>query len=172
MPAVSPVDPSVDHIRGPEGSPLIIEYGDYECPYSRAAYRAIEKLARQRSGRLQFVFRHYPLTDVHPHALAAARAAEAASLQGRFGELHDLLYHNQNALDDDELRAYAVAAGLDVDAFDRDRATARVGDRVQRDVDSGNATGAVTGTPTLFVDGVVYRGELDAWSLAAAVSRP
>ena len=170
MSGLSPIDPNVDHIRGPDGSPLIIEYGDYECPYSRAAYRAIQTLAAERAGQLQFVFRHYPLTDVHPHALAAAHAAEAASLQGRFGEMHDLLYRNQRSLEDAALREYAIRAGLEVASFDRDRDSVAVRSRVQRDVDSGNATGDVMGTPTLFIDGVVYRGDLDAASLAAALA--
>ena len=166
---LQPVDVRMDHVRG-DGGRVIVEYGDYECPYSRQAYRSIEQLATHGQ-RIEFVFRHYPLTDIHPHALSAAHAAEAAALQGRFGEMHDLLYHNQHALEDADLRRYAADAGLDVDAFDRDRNGSAVAARVQRDVDGGNATGEVEGTPTVFIDGTVYRGELDARALAAALSR-
>ena len=165
---LQPIDVQVDHVRG-DGGRVIVEYGDYECPYSRLAYRSIESLATH--GRpIEFVFRHYPLTDVHPHALAAARAAEAAALQGRFGEMHDVLYHNQHALEDADLRRYAAEIGLDIDAFDRDRNDSAVAARVQRDVESGDATGEVRGTPTMFIDGTVYRGELDARAFAAALS--
>src|SRR3954453_23885635 len=106
-PTVEPLDERVDHIRGPAGAPLILEYGDYECPYSRQAFRAIERVERQCTGGVRFAFRHFPLTDIHPHALAAAAAAEAASLQGRFWPMHELLFHRQHALEVDHLRDYA-----------------------------------------------------------------
>lgn len=165
---LQPVDTQIDHVRG-AGGRVILEYGDYECPYSRLAYRSIESLG-MHGQQIEFVFRHYPLTDIHPHALAAAHAAEAAAVQGRFGEMHDLLYHNQHALEDADLRRYAVDAGLDLAAFDRDRNGSAVAARVRRDVDSGNATGEVRGTPTVFIDGTVYRGELDARAFADALS--
>ena len=165
---LQPIDAQVDHVRG-DGGRVVLEYGDYECPYSRLAYRSIESLATH-GRQIEFVFRHYPLTDIHPHALAAAHAAEAAALQGRFGEMHDMLYHNQHALEDADLRRYATDLGLDLDAFDRDRNGSAVAARVQRDVDSGNATGEVQGTPTIFIDDAVYRGELDARAFAEALA--
>ena len=165
-----PFDPQVDHARGPEDGRVIVEYGDYECPYSRMASRAVEALMARPRQRIRFVFRHYPLTDIHPHAVASAHAAEAAAMQGRFWEMHDLLYHNQHALEDSDLRRYAADAGLDVDAFDRDRRGTAVSDRVQRDVDSGNETGEVEGTPTIFIDGAIYRGDLDSDAFAAALA--
>ena len=168
--AIEPLDEQVDHIRGAPHARLILEYGDYECPYSRAAYREIEKVEHQRSGGVRFAFRHFPLTQVHPHAATAAAAAEAAALQGRFWEMHDLLYHRQKALEDDDLRGYAAELGLDLAQFDADRAGEEVAERIRRDVASGDATGEVHGTPTLFVDGVVYRGEYDVETLAEVLS--
>jgi len=96
-PEVEPLDEHVDHVRGPAGAPLILEYGDYECPYSRRAFRAIERVEREREGGIRFAYRHFPLTEIHPHAMAAAAAAEAASLQDRFWEMHELLFHRQHA---------------------------------------------------------------------------
>src|SRR6476620_7728380 len=89
---VEPLDAVVDHVRGPAAGRLILEYGDYECPFSRLAFRAIERVEQEMTGGIRFAFRHFPLTEIHPHALAAAAAAEAASLQGRFWEMHELLF--------------------------------------------------------------------------------
>jgi len=163
------IESSVDHVRG-AGDHLIVEYGDYECPYSRAAYREIRRLEKRLHGGVRFAFRHFPLTDIHPHALAAAAAAEAASLQGKFWEMHDILYHRQEALEPDDLRRYAAEIGLDVPRFDRDRAGKGVLARVRRDVDSGTASGEVLGTPTLYIDGTVYRGGYDLATLLEAVA--
>jgi protein-disulfide isomerase len=161
----------VDHVRGPGGARVILEYGDYECPYSRQAFRQIERVERQLAGGVRFAFRHFPLTEIHPHAFAASAAAEAAALQGRFWELHELLFHRQKALEDDDLRSYAAELGLDVARFDRDRAGAEVAQRIRRDVESGIASGEVRGTPTLFVDGIVHRGPYDAAILIAALEK-
>jgi protein-disulfide isomerase len=118
---MEPLDPAIDHVRGaPEGS-LIVEYGDYECPYSRRAYREIQRVEQQAGDRVRFAFRHFPLTEIHPHAAAAAAAAEAAALQGRFWEMHDLLFHRQKALEDEDLNHYALELGLDVARFEIDR---------------------------------------------------
>src|SRR6476660_70720 len=99
---VEPLDEQVDHVRGEVGAPVILEYGDYECPYSRQAFRAIERVERELSGRVRFAFRHYPLTEIHPHALAASAAAEAAALQDQFWSMHALLFRRQRALEDDD----------------------------------------------------------------------
>jgi protein-disulfide isomerase len=165
-----PVDEKVDHVRGSAVGPLILEYGDYECPYSRQAFHAIEQVNRQLGGNLRLAFRHFPLTDIHPHAFAASAAAEAAARQGRFWDMHDLLFHRQKALEDGDLRGYAAQLGLDVAAFDRDRASTAVADRIRRDFDSGLASGRVLGTPTLFIDGVVHRGGYDPPALLAALA--
>jgi hypothetical protein len=117
---------TVDHVRGGPDGRLIVEYGDYECPYSRRAFRAIQRVESQLGDQVRFAFRHFPLTNIHPHALAAAAAAEAAALQGRFWEMHELLFHRQRALGDADLRAYATELGLDLERFDVDRAGASV----------------------------------------------
>jgi protein-disulfide isomerase len=168
--ALAPLDEKADHVRGSPAAPLILEYGDYECPYSRQAFHAIEQVEQQLGGNVRFAFRHFPLTGIHPHALAAAAAAEAAALQGRFWDMHELLFHRQKALEDGDLRGYAARLGLDVAAFDRDRASTAVADRIRRDVDSGLASGQVLGTPTLFIDGVVHRGGYDPPTLLAALA--
>ena len=167
---LAPLDENVDHVRGPAAGRLIIEYGDYECPYSRQAFYAIEQAEQQLGGNVRFAFRHFPLTSIHPHALAAAAAAEAAALQGRFWDMHRLLFHRQKALEDGHLHGYAAQLGLDVAAFDRDRASTTVAERIQRDIDSGLASGQVLGTPTLFIDGVVHRRGYDPPTLLAALA--
>jgi protein-disulfide isomerase len=111
----------------------------------------------------------FPLTEIHPHALAASAAAEAAAAAARFSDMHELLFHRQKALEDDDLRAYAEQIGLDVARFDRDGAAHEVMERIRRDVVSGLATEEVRGTPTLFINGVVHRGSYDASTLIAAL---
>lgn len=168
---VEPLDEQIDHVRGEAGTPLVLEYGDYECPYSRQAFRSIERVERELAGRVRFAFRHFPLTQIHPHALAASAAAEAAAHQGRFWQMHDLLFHRQKALEDDDLRAYASELGLDLDRFDHDRAGDEVGARIVRDIASGDATGFVRGTPTIFIDGVLYRGGYDPAAFLEALAQ-
>jgi formate-nitrite transporter family protein len=168
-PTVEPLDEQVDHVRGDASAPLILEYGDYECPFSRQAFRAIERVEREVPVR--FAFRHFPLTEIHPHALAASAAAEAAGRQGRYWEMHDLLFHRQKALEDDDLRSYADEIGLDLARFDRDLGDAEVLARIERDVASGEATSVVCGTPTLFVDGGLYQGGYEPAAFIEALSR-
>ena len=171
VPTLEPLDEALDHVRGAAGAPVILMYGDYECPYTRLAVREIERVEDELKGNVRFAYRHYPLTEIHPHALASAHAAEAAALQGRFWEMHELLFHRQKALEDDDLRRYAVQLELDVERFERDRAGDAVLARVRRDVDSGDATGEVEGTPTLFIDGVIHRGRYDLDALLSALRR-
>jgi protein-disulfide isomerase len=166
-----PLDGDADHVRGQVDAPVILEYGDYECPYSRHAYREIERVERQLQGAVRFAFRHFPLTEIHPHAAIAAAAAEAAALQSRFWEMHDVLFHHQAALDADDLRRYAVELELDLERFDTDRDSDQVVRRIARDMNSGLASGEVVGTPTLFIDGTVYRGAYDAASLLDELGR-
>jgi len=165
------IDLSVDHVRGPEDAPLLVEYGDYECPYSRQAFREIERVERRLAGGLRFAFRHFPLTEIHPHALAAAAAAESAASQDRFWDMHERLFHGQNALEDEDLRRYARDLALDLQRFDEDRASEAVLARIRRDIESGVDSGEVRGTPTLFVNGSVYRGHYDAATLVEVLSR-
>ena len=169
--AMEPVDEAVDHVRGGSAGRLIVEYGDYECPYSRRAFREIERVERRLGQDVRFAFRHFPLTEIHPHANAAAAAAEAAALQGRFWDMHELLFGRQAALENDDLRRYAAELGLDVARFDAERSGNAVLRRIGRDVESGVATGQVKGTPTLFIDGVVHSGSYEAAALMEALAR-
>jgi protein-disulfide isomerase len=168
---MQPLDDTVDHARGSSGGRVIVEYGDYECPYSRRAFREIERVERQLGAGVRFAFRHFPLIEIHPHALAAAQAAEAAALQDRFWAMHELLFRRQSALEDDHLQRYAAELELDVARFDADRAGDPVLERVRRDVESGLASGQVQGTPTLFIDGVVHHGGYDAATLLEVLAR-
>jgi protein-disulfide isomerase len=97
-------DEAADHIRGPLAAPVILMYGDFECPYTRLAYREIKQVEQQLAGQVRYAFRHFPLTEIHPHALAASLAAEAAHEQHRFWDMHDLLFHRQKALTGENLR--------------------------------------------------------------------
>jgi protein-disulfide isomerase len=168
---VEPLDEAVDHVRGPAGARLILEYGDYECPYSRAAYRNIEHLETELNGAFRFGFRHFPLTTIHPHALAASRAAEAAAAQDRFWDMHDLLFGSQSALEDDDLQGYADTLGLDRSRFEVDRLGEPALERIRRDVRSGDASGMVLGTPTLFINGMLYEGGFAVGALKEALER-
>ena len=167
---MEPLEEAVDHVRGPADARLIVEYGDYECPYSRQAFREIERVEKQLPGGVRFAFRHFPLTEIHPHALAASAAAEAAARQRQFWNMHELLFHRQHALAEDDLRLYGAELGLDVVQFESDRSGASVLARVRRDVDSAIASGEVQGTPTLFIDGSVHRGAYDAQTLIEALA--
>jgi formate-nitrite transporter family protein len=168
---LQPLDEAVDHVRGPKGASVILVYGDYECPYTRRAYREIERVEAHLPDGVRFAFRHFPLTEIHPHALAASLAAESAAAQGRFWEMHDTLFHRQKALEDVDLRHYADELGLDLVRFDRDRAGEAALERVERDYRSGLESGQVLGTPTLFIDGVVHDGPFDSETLSAALAR-
>ena len=168
---IRPLEADVDHVRGRDAARLIVEYGDYERPYSRQAYRSIELVEAELGGEVRFAWRHFPVTEIHPHALAASRAAEAAALHGQFWEMHELLFHRQKALEDDDLRDYAGQLGLDVGQYDRDRNGEPVLDRVERDFRSGLESGEVRGTPTLFIDGVVHLGSYYADKIGRASCR-
>jgi protein-disulfide isomerase len=149
--APPPVDPERDHLRG-EGARTLLMYGDYECPYTRAAYRTVQAL--QADGApMRLAWRHLPLTEIHPHALGAAVAAEAAHDQGRFWDMHDLLLAAQDKLERDDLRTYAATLGLDVERFNAEFASDAQLERITTDV-RGALEAGVTGTPALFVDGV------------------
>jgi protein-disulfide isomerase len=166
--AIEPLNEEIDHVRGHAATVVILEYGDYECPFSRRAYRAIEQVEERQPVR--FAFRHFPLTEIHPHALAAAAAAEAAALQGRFWEMHEILFHRQKALDDDDILGYARELGLDIERFDADRVSDAPLARIRRDFQSGIESGQVAGTPTLFIDGVLYDGGYDAGSISRVLA--
>ena len=159
-----------DHIQGPIDAPIaLVEYGDYECPYCGQAYPIIKAIQERLGDRLCFAFRNFPLTNSHPHAQHAAEAAEAAGAQGKFWEMHDLLFENQEALDDENLGEYAATLGLDASRLIDEVFTGVHSARVREDFRSG-ARGGVNGTPTLFINGVRHEGGLDAL-LAALIER-
>lgn len=164
----APVDPDRDHVRGPARAPVtVVEYGDFECPYCGQAESVIRELLAGH-GNVRYVWRHLPLTDVHPQAQLAAQASEAAAEQGAFWEMHDLLLDHQDALQPRDLVRYAADLGLDVDRF-RAGLRANLGaDRIAEDVDSADLSG-VSGTPTFFVNGRRHLGAYDITDLSAAV---
>lgn len=165
------VDPVRDHIRGPMDAPItLVEYGDYECPHCGRAAPVVKELLRRFDGKLRFVFRHLPLVDVHPNAALAAQAAEAAGAQGKFWEMHDLLFDNQDELDPHDLSAYAAQLGLDGDAFNADLREGRHGPRVAQDVNSAEEAG-VAGTPSFFINEVRHGGAYDIDTMETLVRR-
>jgi protein-disulfide isomerase len=163
-----PVDPDFDHVRGPIEAPVtLVEYGDFECPYCGQAEPIVRELLTD-FGDLEYVWRHLPLRDVHPHAQKAAEAAEAASRQGAFWEMHDLLLTRQDALRVKDLVGYAEALGLDVARFTEDLRSDALASRVAKDVESADFSG-VTGTPTFFINGQRHHGAYDVQTLSNAV---
>jgi NhaA family Na+:H+ antiporter len=166
-----PIDPSRDHTLGPPDAPVtLLEYGDYECPGCGRAYPMLKTLNQRFVGKLRFAFRHFPLYTVHSHASQAAQAAEAAAAQGKFWQMHDLLYQNQKGLEPPDLTHYALRAGLEVYKFDAMLGSGALAQRVESDYASGVASG-VTGTPTLFINAVRYCGPVELEPLAAAIER-
>jgi Na+/H+ antiporter NhaA len=162
------VDPERDHIRGPADAPVtVVEYGDFECPYCGRAESAMRELLSE-FGDVAYVWRHLPLTDVHPRAELAADASEAAADQGAFWEMHDVLLDHQDALRLQDLIGYAERLGLDVERFGNDLRDHAGATRVAEDVDSADLSG-VTGTPTFFINGRRHYGAYDIASLSAAV---
>ena len=163
------VDPERDHIRGDADAPVtLLEYGDFECPYCGDAAPVIAKLLDHFGDELRYVFRHLPLTDVHPNAQIAAEAAEAASAQGAFWEMHDRLLGAQDALAPSDLYRHATALGLDLERFSDDLRRRRHAARIAEDVRSADASG-VSGTPTFFINGRRHQGVYDIDTLTRAV---
>ena len=163
-----PVGPK-DHMQGPPDAPVtLVEYGDYECPYCGEAYVVVKALQERLGDQMCFVFRNFPLTQVHPHAEEAAEAAEAAGAQGKFWEMHDLLYENQDALEPEDLVQYARALKLDLPRFVLEMREHVYAQRVREDFRSGVRSG-VNGTPTFFINGVRHNGPFDLVSLLAAI---
>ena len=145
-----------DHALGPsDASVTVVNYGDYQCPDCHKRHRAVQKMIDELVGTVRFAYRHFPLVNVHPRALRAAEAAEAAAAQGKFWEMHRSLYLSADKLEDRNLRHYAHAIGLDVQRFDQEMANHTYADRVLKDYyDSINY--GITGAPTTFINGVLY----------------
>jgi protein-disulfide isomerase len=156
-----PVNIGSDHIRGSINAPItLVEYGDYECPYTGMAYSIIKEIMKQFGDNIYIVFRNFPLNDIHPHAQHAAEAAEAAAAQDKFWQMHDYLFEHQKALDDIHLFEYAQKVGLDIDRFKKEMSghiyAPLINESLRNGIDSG-----VEGTPTFFVNGVHYEDSLD-----------
>src|SRR5438105_11305876 len=159
-----------DHIQGAIDAPMtLVEYGDYQCPYCGLAYPMVKEVQRTLADRLAFVFRHFPLVAVHPHALIAAESAEAAGAQGRFWPMHDRLFEHQDALDPQSLIEHAAVIRLDLQRFIDDLESHRHVPRIREDLASGAHSG-VNGTPTFFVNGIRHDGAYDSASLIATLT--
>ena len=169
MPLEPPIDEH-DHVAGHFDAPLeLVMYGDFQCPYCVAAQSIVRRVRERLDGRLRFVFRHLPLTEVHPDAERAAEAAEAASLQGSFWEMHDALYANGGRLADADLIALADRIGLDLDRFRADLDSGAPAAHVARDAQAAREL-AIAGTPAFFVNGVPHTEAFDARSLVEALT--
>ncbi len=158
-----------DHAAGLADAPLtLVEYGDYQCPYCGAAYPVVKRLQKTLGKKMQFVFRNFPLTQMHVYALIAAETAEAAALQGKFWEMHDLLFEQQPLLEPDIISLWAKKIGLDLKKFRNDTKQGVVAQRLQEDRQSGIRSG-VNGTPTFFINGTRYDGSPAYDSLLAVL---
>ncbi len=158
-----------DHVQGaPDADIVLVEYGDYECPYCGAAYPVVKELQNRLHGKMSFAFRNFPLANAHPHAEFAAETAEAAAAQGKFWEMHDMLYEHQDALEPENLIEYATTLGLDLSRFTKDVNEHVYAARVREDFRSGVRSG-VNGTPSFFINGVLYNGSYDVHSILTAL---
>ena len=158
-----------DHIEGRASARLtLVEFGDYQCPYCGAAYPVVKQLQRDLGSKLRFVFRNFPLTQAHPYAMVAAEAAEAAALQGKFWEMHDIIYENQDQLEPSILPLWAQQLRLNVNELGRAIKEGLVTERIKDDRKSGIHSG-VNGTPCLFINGVRFDGAADYEQLREAL---
>lgn len=158
-----------DHVQGAKNAPVtLVEYGDYECPYCGDAYPIVKDIQKQLGDRVQFVFRNFPLAQMHPHAEDAAEAAESANAQGKFWQMHDTLYENQGNLTEKDLLGYGEKLELDENQFATDLQTDAYDDRIQADLMSGTESG-VNGTPTFFIDGARFDGDWQNGGLLTAL---
>jgi protein-disulfide isomerase len=158
-----------DHVLGPPDAPVtLVEYGDFQCPYCRAAHFVLRNVLANMGDEMRFVFRHMPLTQVHPMAEMAAEASEAAGAQGQFWPYHDGLYENQDALSPALIMALAKRLGLDLDRFADDLQSHRFAGKVKEDFIGAVRSGAA-GTPTFFINGEHYQGAYDEESLTEAL---
>ena len=153
-----------------DASLTLVEYGDYQCPFCGEAYPIIKEVRRQLGERLRFVFRNFPLTEIHPDAQHAAEAAEAAAAQKEFWPMHDRLFERQWALEDERLVEYAAELGLDPGRLGAELAAGTHGARVRDDFMSGVRSG-VNGTPTFFINGLRHDGGYELAKLLAALER-
>lgn len=159
-----------DWILGPPDAPVtLLEYGDFECPYCGMAHPVLQALVADNPDTVRLIYRHFPITNIHPHALPAAEAAEAAGAQGKFWEMHDMLFTHQDRLEDEDLLEYADAIGLDLHRFDREMKAHAHREEVKQDFRRGIRDG-VNGTPTIFINRLRYDGPRDYESMTAAIA--
>jgi len=158
-----------DHSIGPEDAPVtLVEYGDYECPYCGRAFPIVQEVRRRLGDQLRFVFRNFPLAEIHPHAEHAAELAEAAAVRGRFWPMHDWLFMHQRRLGDSALLEGAAEVGLDVEGVRRELEDGTHRARVREDFSSGVRSG-VNGTPTFYINGIRHDGDYEVETLVAAI---
>jgi protein-disulfide isomerase len=162
---------SQDHIIGTWDAPVtLVEYGDYQCPFCAKAHPILKQVLSRMDGAIRFVFRNFPISQTHPLASSAARAAEAAALQGKFWPMHDALYENQSSLSEDKIRVLAQDLGLDPDRFESDwQERESIEQRVQQDFMSGVRSG-MNGTPGFYINGEKYEGSWTEDDLIRALS--
>ena len=161
MARLRPAVNSNDHIQGNKNAPIeLVQYGDYQCPHCGHAFPIIKSIQKKLGNNLKFVFRNFPLSEVHPNAVNAAVAAEAASAQNKFWEMHDVIYENQQYLSDVDLVKYAAKIGLDLEQFETDFETPQFLERVESDFESGVRSG-VSGTPSFFINDEKYDEDWD-----------
>jgi protein-disulfide isomerase len=166
---LSPPVSARDHVLGHANARLtLVEFGDYQCPYCGAAYPLVKQLQKDLGNQLRFVFRNFPLTQAHPYAMVAAEAAEAAALQGKFWEMHDLIYENQDQLDPSILVLWAEKIHVQVNEFGRAIKEGIVTERIKEDRKSGIRSG-VNGTPCFFINGIRFDGPADYEQLREAL---
>lgn len=150
-----------DHISGDINASLeLVEYGDYECPHCGRAYPIIKNIQEQLGSDMKFVFRNFPLSKIHPHSFSAAVATEAAGLQDKFWEMHDIIFENQKTLEAEDIVLFASKLGLDIERFKNDMERRTIMEKVEKDFETGIRSG-VNKTPTFFINGEKYDGE---WS--------
>jgi protein-disulfide isomerase len=150
---------SNDHIAGNDDATIeLVEYGDYECPYCGMAYPIVKDIQQKLGSQVKFIFRNFPLRKIHPNAFAAAVATEAAGLQGKFWEMHDLVFENQKQLSAENIFRLASSIGLDLERFKEDIQEKVLAEKVERDFESGLRSG-VNRTPTFFINGEKYNGD-------------
>jgi protein-disulfide isomerase len=171
---VSTLTPPVNELDHADGPPTarvtLVEYADFECPSCAAAYPTVEEVRRAFGPNLRFVFRHFPLRTSHPHALAAAKAAEAAAAQGKFWAMHQRLFARQTQLEDADLLRHARKLELDLERFQRDMASRTAEVRIREDLAGGVRSG-VNGTPSFFIAGERYTGPIERGALIDALAR-
>jgi protein-disulfide isomerase len=170
MASLKPPVSELDHIKGNPNAPVqLVEYGDFQCPHCGAAHPIIKEIEKHFGENLSFVFRHFPLSESHPMAFAAAIASEAAANQGKFWEMHDLIYENQRNLSHATLLSMAIDLEIDKGTFQKDIQNQELADKVETDFESGIVSG-VNGTPTFYINGIQHFGTFEYQVLVKAIN--